>query len=196
MTAAPRDESVSEDSGPSFAYLILTHKDPEQVEALVARILELSPQGHVVIHHDLTSDDVPWEGKPPSRVHFVERDHIFWGDWSIVEATLRMVKFALEELRADWFVVLSGEHWPVADLRAWERAHGLLGRRRIGEGGIRCRRRLRFGRGDDEFNCVNMFLSRCLHQMGDRETAAVGGRAPCDWWCLEGEPLHHADRRH
>jgi hypothetical protein len=161
MTAAPRDEFVSEDSGPSFAYLILTHRDPALVEALVARILELSPQGHVVIHHDLTSDDVPWEGKPPSRVHFVERDHIYWGDWSIVEATLRMVKFALEELHADWFVVLSGEHWPAADLRAWERGTVSSGVDALAKANP-LPKTLRFGRGNDEFNFVNMFLSRCL----------------------------------
>jgi hypothetical protein len=139
---------------------MLTHKDPQQVEALAARILELSPHSQVVVHHDLSSDDLPWGGRPPSRVHFVERDRIFWGDWSIVEATLRLVRFAVEELHADWFVVVSGEHWPVVDLRAWEESSAASGIDAFVEADP-LPKRLRFGRADEG---ANMFLSRCLHR--------------------------------
>ncbi len=154
------EEPAGEEIGPCFAYLILTHKDPQQVEALAARILELSPHGQVVVHHDLASDDLPWGGRPPSRVHFVERDRVLWGDWSIVEATLRLVRFALEELHADWFVVLSGEHWPVVDLRAWEDASVASGIDAFVEADP-LPKRLRFGRADEG---ANMYLSRCIHR--------------------------------
>ncbi len=154
------EEPAGEEIGPCFAYLILTHKDPQQVEALAARILELSPHGQVVVHHDLASDDLPWGGRPPSRVHFVERDRVLWGDWSIVEATLRLVRFALEELHADWFVVLSGEHWPVVDLRAWEDSSVASGVDAFVEAEP-LPKRLHFGRADEG---ANMFLSRCIHR--------------------------------
>ncbi len=185
MSPARPDVSVSERSAPCFAYLILTHKDPEQVEALAARILALSPHGQVVVHHDLASDDLPWRGRPPDRVHFVERERILWGGWSIVEATLRMVTFALQELRADWFVVLSGEHWPVEDLRAWELATIASGI----DAFVTAEplpHRLRFGRGDDETNGANMFLSRCLHRWVTvkQPRAAVAHRAVGGFWKL------------
>ena len=140
--------------------MILTHKDPRQVEALAARILELSPWGEVVIHHDLASDDLPWDGRPPSRVHFVERSEVLWGDWSIVEATLRLMRFALEQLQADWFVILSGEHWPAADLRTWEATADASGVDAFVEADP-LPGDLSFGRADE---ARNMYLSRCIHR--------------------------------
>ena len=109
------------------AYLILSHQRPDQVEALADRILALSPNGEVVVHHDAASPTLPWAGAPPARVHLVERTHVLWGDWSIVEATLRLVRFAAEELDADWYVLLSGEDRPVVDLAAWEQAMATSG---------------------------------------------------------------------
>lgn len=130
---------------PTVAYLILSHKDPAQVEALAARILRLSSKSLVVVHHDLNAATVPWGGDAPERVHLVDRTRVEWGGWSIVEATLRLIRFAVERLNADWLVVLSGEHWPVTDLELWEttlsrcRADALLP-------GESLPRRLHFGR--------------------------------------------------
>jgi hypothetical protein len=143
-----------------FAYLILTHKESPQVEALADRILELSPGGEVVVHHDLESDDLPWGGRPPARVHLLERGHVWWGDWSIVDATLRLVRFAREHLRADWFVVLSGEHWPALDLQAWEVEVATSGVDGLVEADA-LPHRLRFGRSNES---ANMYLSRCVHR--------------------------------
>jgi Core-2/I-Branching enzyme len=103
------------------AYLVLSHQRPRQIEALTDRILALSPNGHVVVHHDLTATELPWSGQPPARVHLVERMEVTWGDWSIVEASLRLLRFASEALDADWYVFLSGDDRPVMDLARWER---------------------------------------------------------------------------
>ncbi len=106
-------------TGPRVAYLILSHKDLAHVEALAARILELSPAGEVVVHH--AAAEVPWDGVPPPRTHLVEPIPVLWGDWSLVEASLRLMRFAADTLDADWFVMLSGDDRPVRDLAAWER---------------------------------------------------------------------------
>jgi hypothetical protein len=109
---------------PSFrvAYLVLSHHRPEQVEALADRILELSPDGSVVVHHDADATEGPWAGAvPPPRVHLMERTPVVWGDWSMVETSLRLLRFAVDTLDADWFVFLSGEDRPVVDLARWER---------------------------------------------------------------------------
>lgn len=104
------------------AYLVLSHHRPEQVEALADRILALSPHGHVVVHHDITADTTPWNGAPPPRVHLLDRTRVLWGDWSMVETSLRLVRFASDELGADWCAFLSGEDRPVVDLARWERS--------------------------------------------------------------------------
>jgi len=45
-----------------------------------------------------------------------------WGDWSVVEATLQLVRHACESLDADWMVMLSGDDRPIVALAPWERA--------------------------------------------------------------------------
>jgi hypothetical protein len=142
------------------AYLILSHKDHRQVMALADRIHELSPTSHVVVHHDRKADTLPWDGTAPQWVHMVERIHVEWGDWSIVEATLAMFQFAHEELKAEWCAVVSGEHWPVVNLESWER--------QLAAGGVdaylpalRLPRRLHFGPSDRD---GNRFLARCVHR--------------------------------
>ncbi len=56
-------------------------------------------------------------GNPPAGIHLVERGRVSWGDWSMIEATLRMLRYAVDRLDADWFVLLSGEHRPAVDLQ-------------------------------------------------------------------------------
>jgi hypothetical protein len=107
-------------AGQRCAYLILSHKNPPQVEALATRILELSPTARVVVHHDLNGGSAPWDGDPPARAHLVQRTTVEWGGWSIVESTLRMIRYAREDLQSQWMVIVSGEHWPVTQLAAWE----------------------------------------------------------------------------
>jgi hypothetical protein len=150
----------AETGEPRFAYLVMTHKAPRQVEALQERIRALSPRAHVVVHHDARAPDVPWGGAPPPSVRLLERQPVLWGDWSMVEATLRLLRCGVDEADADWLVLLSGEHWPVVDLRAWE-----LGTARGGADAIvdadRLPSRLRFGHSDPE---ANQYLARSLHR--------------------------------
>jgi hypothetical protein len=141
-----------------FAYLILSHKNVAQVEALAQRILRLSPEAHIVVHHDRKDSATPWNGRPPAQIHLVDRMTVEWGGWSIVEATLRMVRFAVERLASQWLVVLSGEHWPVVDLAAWEakvsasRSDALIPMEALPT-------RPRFGRRDAD---ANRDVARCL----------------------------------
>ena len=142
------------------AYLILTHKDPTQVMALANRIHDLSPTSHVVVHHDRKADALPWGGTPPQWVHMVEPVQVEWGDWSIVEATLRMFRLAHEELDVSWCVVVSGEHWPVVNLGSWERNLAASGVDAYLPAVV-LPHRLRFGPSDRD---GNRFLARCVHR--------------------------------
>jgi Core-2/I-Branching enzyme len=190
-------ETVSE--APGFAYMLLTHKDPHHVEELASRILDLSPAGHVVIHHDLAADDLPWQGRPPDRVHFVERGRVLWGDRSIVAATLRMIRFAYQDLGADWFVMLSGEHRPVVDLRQWEHSIMASGADAFSEAEA-LSPTIHFGRSGED---ANRFLARCLHRWVTVKEphSAIGNKVFTGLWRMSRYVLpfcamEYAHRRH
>jgi hypothetical protein len=154
-------ERAGPTTSPTVAYLLLTHKDPDQVERLAARILSLSPTGHVVVHHDLKAGRLPWDGSPPARVHLIdERVTVEWGDWSIVAATLSMFRCAHEQLGADFSVVISGEHWPVMDLSEWEATLGAQGVDAYLPTQL-LPPHLHFGARDLD---GNRFLARCVHR--------------------------------
>jgi hypothetical protein len=53
-------------------------------------------------------------------VHVVDPIEVLWGDWSVVEASLRALQLAAHSVDPDWVVFLSGEDRPVVDLDAWE----------------------------------------------------------------------------
>ena len=158
--ATNRIPGASSARTPVFAYLLMTHRDLEQVEALADRILELSPRAHLVVHHDLKAGEVPWHDLPPARAHLVDRIDVDWGGWSIVEATQRMIRYAVDELHAEWVVLASGEHWPMVDLETWERTVRQSGVDALLPA-VRLPRRLRFGGGDPD---GNRFLARCVHR--------------------------------
>jgi hypothetical protein len=158
-TSAGTDRIGPPDSA-KVAYLILTHKDPDQVMALADRIHHLSPTSHVVVHHDRKADTLPWGDTPPQWVHLVDRVQVEWGDWSIVEATLRMFRLAHQQLKASWFVVVSGEHWPVVNLEAWEKAIAASDVDAYLPA-VLLPPRLRFGPSDRD---GNRFLARCIHR--------------------------------
>ena len=78
----------------------------------------------------------------------------------MIEATLRLLRYSVENLSSDWFVLLSGEHRPVTDLQVWERA--------VMESGFdaylpseRLEGRLRFGRSHVT---SNLYATRTRHK--------------------------------
>ena len=145
---------------PRFAYLLLTHKAPEHVEGLARRIMELSPDASIVVHHDAAAADAPWGGHPSGRIHLVERGRVSWGDWSMIEATERLLRYAVDRLDADWFVLVSGEHRPAVDLRQWEVGTAASGNDAFLDA-EQLPGRLRFGRADFE---RNQYLARSRHR--------------------------------
>src|SRR4051794_19331478 len=105
----------------SFCYVVMSHREPHQVLALVRRIRELSPDAHVLVRHDqsasrLAASDVEAAG---GRLGKSEAP-VTWGDWSQMRATLEAFDEACERAEPDWLVFISGQDWPVRDLADWE----------------------------------------------------------------------------
>jgi hypothetical protein len=159
---------------PTFAYLLLTHKEPRHVEDLTARLLHLTPQAHVAVHHDAQSPRLPWGGRPAGRVHLVERGPVRWGDWSMVEATIRLLRFGIEVIGADWLVLLSGDHRPTLDLGRWEEEIARSGVDALAQA-EELPARLRFGTGGGD---TDTYLARSRHRwvLAARPRSAVAHR--------------------
>lgn len=109
---------------PTFCYVVLCHRLPDQVVRLAARIRELSPAASVVIRHDRGPaflDTAQLARVVGSRVSVLDDSHpVTWGSFSMVEATERAFARAREAFDPDWLVLVSGQDWPVRDLAAWE----------------------------------------------------------------------------
>lgn len=105
-----------------FAYLILAHKDLDQLGALIARLLRDGPDDRVVLHFDRGSpladaDLAVFAGRFDGAVALTPRIRSRWGHHSLVEAEWLLMRRA-SELTYDHAHLLSGQDWPVVDRAA------------------------------------------------------------------------------
>lgn len=99
-----------------IAYLILAHAQPGQLGRLAVRLA--APGVRLYMHIDAnTADEVHRHmrsavAQAAVPVVWVERQPCRWGGFSLVEATLRMLRAALAD-GCDWLVLLSGQDYPL-----------------------------------------------------------------------------------
>ena len=94
------------------AYLVLSHRNPEQVLRLV-RALRQGPAAEVLVRHDqrrspLSPADVEATGARPVE----DGIEVEWAAWSHVEVMLAGLRRAAR-LEPDWTLVLSGQDYPL-----------------------------------------------------------------------------------
>lgn len=135
------------------AYVVLSHRDPGQVERLVGGILRLSPQASVLVRHDARAAAPPRFDSP--RVHVeAHADAADWGSWDLLLAALRAVRHAVELFDPDLVVLVSGQDYPARNLARWEEEFVLGGGGWVCAGVRELHYRPRWGRpygeGDDE----------------------------------------------
>lgn len=96
-----------------IAYLILAHNTPKHLQRLITALS--SGSSSFFIHLDKKSNIDDFLGIKGNNVHFTrERVPVFWGDFSIVEATLILLRTALaDRCNFDRFVLLSGADYPL-----------------------------------------------------------------------------------
>jgi hypothetical protein len=94
----------------NHAFLILAHEDVNMLRRLVDRVSVLGP---VFVHVDSKSKISirQCDGLPCEFVN--ERIPVFWGDWSMVEATAALLEKALTDPSITRFTLLSGSHYPI-----------------------------------------------------------------------------------
>jgi hypothetical protein len=100
------------------AFLILSHRNPDQTVRLLTTLRRQLPDAPLVVHHDqfrsrLSAADVAQLGD----AHVLTSpDPVVWGDFSVVDAVWRSMAWMLERLEFDWLVLLSAQDYPIKPL--------------------------------------------------------------------------------
>lgn len=105
-------------------YFVMSHKSPGQTVRLVKALLAASQDGIILLHHDpagpaLSLGELVMHPRlrlapDPSRIR--------WSDFTMVEAFLKAMRWALRELKFDWLIWLSGQDYPLGTLDVFESA--------------------------------------------------------------------------
>lgn len=104
----------------NIAYLILAHDSPRHLGRLIRAIS--SKSSSIFLHVDARSEMRLAEGDLSSVKLTRERVPVYWGDYSQVDATLALLRTAMTDAREfDYFVLLSGSHYPLRDAADIER---------------------------------------------------------------------------
>ena len=99
-----------------IAFLILVHRRPEQLKKLLQALED--PRFDFFIHVDKRENPAPFLEQVctlrHSKVQFLSRRYqVFWGDISMVDATMELFRTALEAGAYERFILLSGEDYPI-----------------------------------------------------------------------------------
>lgn len=110
------------------AYLILAHKNPNQLRKLI-EMLD-SPQNDIFVHIDSKAADFKQEMfkgicKNSSLVILPERIKVNWGGVSIMRAELALLKSATSKEKYDYYHLLSGMDLPI---KSQEEIHSFFDR--------------------------------------------------------------------
>ena len=98
------------------AFLNLCHCDPDVVARVSKKLLKC-PDFDMYIHVDKKSDISPFQDKMKdcSRVYFTKnRVSVYWGSYSAIEATLELMRTAINSgIHYDRFVLFQNLDYPI-----------------------------------------------------------------------------------
>jgi hypothetical protein len=109
---------------PDVAYIVVTHKNPEQAGRLVRRLA--TDRARFLIHADKRSGaafatDLRRAVEGTDKVTFLDRNPCFWGGFGMVEAILRGLTTLVDgDVPFGHAVVLSGQDYPLMPAAAIE----------------------------------------------------------------------------
>ncbi|WP_095594297.1 beta-1,6-N-acetylglucosaminyltransferase [Actibacterium pelagium] len=92
------------------AAIILAHERPDCLSRLLTRLS--GPLWQPYVHVDATSDMAQFEHLRPKAKFLEDRIAVHWGHVSIVDATLKMLRQALQDKNITHLVLLSGRCFP------------------------------------------------------------------------------------
>ena len=102
-------------SAPPMGFVILSHRDPDQLLRLITTLNRLYDAPPIVCHHDERQSPAP---AAPANVRFVRPSlKTGWAKWSVVEAFLAALRLLYASDGPRWFTLLSGADYPVMRAR-------------------------------------------------------------------------------
>lgn len=105
-----------------IAHLILAHSDPNQLKRLIERLAHTDADFY--IHIDLKSDIEKFLPLAKSgQIYFIKkREKVYWGAYSIVQATVNVFEEILQSgIEYDYINLLSGQDYPLLDVNTIHR---------------------------------------------------------------------------
>jgi Core-2/I-Branching enzyme len=100
----------------TVVYVVISHRNPEQVVRLV-RVLREGPAARVLVRHDPR-----WERLDPGKLEAAGGEPIekgikaTWGGWSYLKLIVSCLREAAARHDPDWVLVLSGQDYPLRPL--------------------------------------------------------------------------------
>jgi hypothetical protein len=98
-----------------IAYLIMTHENPQLLQKSIRTLSFGDTECAFFIHLDRKTRFEPFASLSGQNIQFIEpRIPVYWGEFSQVEATLSLVRHAIEDpLGYDYFALLTGSCYPL-----------------------------------------------------------------------------------
>lgn len=102
-------------------YLVLAHTDPAGLIRLIRRIRALSPSSGVLVRYDVPGLADPEALKTAGAHEVLVSDiAVTWGSWEQTESIVEALRVARRSVPGDYYVIVSGQDYPVRNLRRWE----------------------------------------------------------------------------
>jgi hypothetical protein len=100
----------------TVVYIVISHRNPEQVVRLV-RVLREGPAARVLVRHDPRWEPLDGEGLEAAGGEPVDdRIKARWGGWSYLQLIVSCLREAAARHHPDWVLVLSGQDYPLRPL--------------------------------------------------------------------------------
>jgi core-2/I-Branching enzyme len=181
----------------THAFCVLAHTDLAMFQRLTEQLLKIGP---VYAHIDAKSDLRAWAKDSPEIIFLDNPAKVYWGHWSMVDATMKLMDQALLDPDVTRVTLLSGSHYLIlspADIAVRAVSSGdIIAARQAPnmEDGSRpeIEYRRRFVATKDpnslEHKVVNAFVNRVVYAGRPLEwrnlTGPQGMRAGSAWWSL------------
>jgi Core-2/I-Branching enzyme len=101
-----------------IVFLVLSHRNSAQLVRLLTVLRQQLPDAPLVVHHDKYREELHL-----SQIAHLDDVHLLtseapisWGDFSLVDAYWRSIRWINDNLEFDWLVLLSGQDYPIKPL--------------------------------------------------------------------------------
>lgn len=112
----------SPDGSSRICYMVINHRPVHQVLRLLRALRRQQPGASLLVHHDASSvpiDSALLERETGAHVLVAPRQ-VKWGSFELTRAHWRMLDWSTANTDCDWFVLLSGQDYPVQPLSLLE----------------------------------------------------------------------------